>query len=46
MLDIEVIALATEPVSAKKQREFLVDRIAKLEDGSEILREVIVDAVD
>ena len=34
-------AIASEPSSAKRQREFLEDRIGKLEDGHRVLRDVI-----
>ena len=36
--DSEVEAIASEPSSAKRQREFLEDRIAKLEHGHKIFR--------
>lgn len=36
--DAEAEAIASEPVSAKRQREFLIDRIEKLEVGYRILR--------
>ena len=41
MSDTEVEAIASEPLSAKRQREFLEDRIKKLQDGHEIFRGVI-----
>jgi hypothetical protein len=41
MSETEVKAIASEPESAKRQREFLDDRIKKLEDGHEIFRGVI-----
>jgi hypothetical protein len=41
MSDTEVEAIASEPSSAKRQREFLEDRIKKLEDGHEIFRGVM-----
>ncbi|CZS87940.1 related to interferon-induced GTP-binding protein Mx [Rhynchosporium graminicola] len=41
MLDAEVEAIASEPLSAKRQRNFLTDRIKKLEDGHEIFRGVM-----
>ena len=41
LLDMEVEAIASEPLSAKRQREFLGDRIKKLQDGHEIFRGVM-----
>jgi len=41
MPDTEVKAIASEPLSAKRQREFLEDRIKKLQDGHEIFRGVM-----
>ena len=41
MSDAEVEAIASEPLSAKRQREFLEDRIKKLQDGYEIFRGVM-----
>ncbi|KAJ9324682.1 hypothetical protein DTO027B5_341 [Paecilomyces variotii] len=41
MSDAEVCALASEPVVSKRQREFLTARLAKLEEGREILKEVM-----
>lgn len=41
MLETEVEAIASEPVSAKRQREYLEDRIKKLWDGHEIFRNAI-----
>ncbi|KAK8116344.1 hypothetical protein PG984_012846 [Apiospora sp. TS-2023a] len=41
MADVEVLGVASEPASAIRQREFLDDRIKKLEDGSAILRGVL-----
>ncbi|TVY58349.1 Interferon-induced GTP-binding protein Mx [Lachnellula cervina] len=41
MSDAEVEAIAAEPTSAKRQREFLEDRVRKLEDGQEIFRGVM-----
>jgi len=41
MSDTEVEAIASEPSSAKRQREFLEDRIKKLQDGHEIFRGVM-----
>jgi hypothetical protein len=38
MSETEVEAIASEPVSAKRQREYLEDRIKKLQDGHEIFR--------
>jgi hypothetical protein len=37
----EAEAVVMEPVSAKSQRDFLEDRIGKLEDGHRILQDVI-----
>lgn len=36
--DAEAEAVALEPVSAKRHREFLIDRIERLEAGYQILR--------
>lgn len=36
MSDKEDEAIASEPLSAKRQREFLEDRIKKLQDGHKI----------
>ncbi|KAH6675420.1 dynamin family protein-like protein [Halenospora varia] len=41
MSDTEVEAIASEPASARRQREFLVERVKKLEDGHEIFRGVL-----
>jgi hypothetical protein len=41
MTDVEVEAIASEPLSAKRQREFLEERIKKLRDGHEIFRGVM-----
>jgi hypothetical protein len=41
MLDTEVEAIASEPLSAKRQRQFFEDRIKKLQDGYEIFRGVM-----
>ncbi|KAJ9191829.1 hypothetical protein DTO164E3_8652 [Paecilomyces variotii] len=41
MSDAEVCALVSEPVVSKRQREFLTARLAKLEEGREILKEVM-----
>jgi hypothetical protein len=38
MSDAEVEKIASEPASAKAQRDFLQDRIAKLEHGSQVFR--------
>ena len=43
--DAEVKAIASEPTSAKRQREFLEDRIRKLDTGHTILQGVIRGAV-
>ena len=39
--DSEVGAIASEPVNGKRKREFLDDRIAKLEDGQKIFRNIM-----
>lgn len=39
--DHETEVIASEPASAKRQRDFLGDRIEKLEEGHNILRDVI-----
>ncbi len=41
LTDSEVEAIASEPASAKRQRQFLEDRIAKLKDGQSIFRSVM-----
>ena len=41
MSDTEVEAIASEPSSAKRQREYLDDRIKKLQDGHKIFRDVM-----
>ena len=43
--DSETEAIASEPASAKRQREFLEDRIGKLSEGYKILRDVIRSAM-
>lgn len=42
--DGEVEAIASEPASTRRQREFLEDRISKLEEGHEIFRGVMGSA--
>ena len=44
LTDSEVEAIASEPASAKRQRQFLEDRIAKLRDGQSIFRKVMGSA--
>lgn len=44
LTDPEVEAIAAEPASAKRQRQFLEDRIAKLKDGQSIFRSVMGSA--
>ena len=44
LTDQEVEAIASEPASAKRQRQFLEDRIAKLKDGQKIFRSVMGSA--
>ncbi|KAI2042180.1 hypothetical protein LOZ43_006839 [Ophidiomyces ophidiicola] len=39
--DDEVQKLSSEPPSARKQREFLIDRREKLEEGRKVLRQVM-----
>lgn len=39
--DVETEAIASEPAAARRQREFLGDRIRKLEAGHDVLRGVI-----
>jgi hypothetical protein len=41
MSETEVEAIASEPSSAKRQRDFLEDRIKKLQDGHEIFKGVM-----
>ena len=40
----KVEAIASEPASAKRQRQFLEERIAKLKDGQSIFRKVMGSA--
>lgn len=42
MTDAEVVAIASEPSAAQRQRSYLADRIKKLEDGQEIFRGVMI----
>ncbi|KAM0802080.1 dynamin family protein-like protein [Usnea florida] len=42
--DSEAEAIASEPTSSKRQRQFLEDRIAKLKDGQKIFRSVMGSA--
>ena len=44
LADSEVEAIASEPASAKRQRQFLEERIAKLKDGQSIFRSVMGSA--
>lgn len=44
LTDSEVKAIASEPASANRQRQFLEDRIAKLKDGQSIFRSVMGSA--
>jgi hypothetical protein len=41
MSDSEVEGIASEPASAKRQRDFLQDRIKKLEHGNNVFRGVM-----
>lgn len=41
MSDTEVEALASEPIAAKRQREFLEDRVRKLLDGHTIFKDAM-----
>lgn len=41
LTDSEIEAIASEPTSAKRQRQFLEERIAKLKDGQSIFRSVM-----
>lgn len=41
MSDAKVQTIVSEPESTKRQRVFLTDRIAKLEEGQEIFRGVM-----
>ena len=43
--DSETEAIASEPASAERQREFLEDRIRKLKEGHRILQDVIRSAM-
>jgi hypothetical protein len=45
LTDAEVEAIASEPVPAKRQREFLVDRMAKLQAGHNIFKSVMGSSV-
>lgn len=42
MSDTEVQAIAFEPQAARRHREFLEDRLSKLEEGHEIFRGAMV----
>ena len=42
--DSEIEAIASEPASAKRQREFYEDRIKKLKDGQSIFRSILGSA--
>lgn len=44
LTDSEAEAIASEPTSSKRQRQFLEDRIAKLKDGQKIFRSVMGSA--
>ncbi|KAH7420099.1 dynamin family protein-like protein [Cadophora sp. MPI-SDFR-AT-0126] len=44
MSDAEVEAIASEPTSAKRQRDFLEDRVKKLQDGHNIFKGVMGSA--
>lgn len=44
LTDSEIEAIASEPASAKRQRQFLEERIAKLTDGQSIFRSVMSSA--
>lgn len=41
--DAEIEAMIAEPATAKNQRHFLEDRVAKLKEGQEILRNVMMN---
>jgi hypothetical protein len=41
LTDKEVEAIAAEPKAAKRQREFLEDRVKKLEAGQDIFRSIM-----
>jgi hypothetical protein len=41
MSDTEVEAIASEPIAAKRQREFLEDRVRKLLDGHAIFKDAM-----
>lgn len=43
--DAEVQSLVCEPLSARRQREFLSDRLEKLEAGDKVLRDVMKTAI-
>ena len=44
LTDTQIEAIASEPANAKRQRQFLEDRIAKLKDGQSIFRSVMGSA--
>lgn len=44
MSNVEVETIASEPLPTKNLREFLDDRIKKLEDGQETFRTMMVKA--
>ena len=41
LTELQIDAIASEPANAKRQRQFLEDRISKLEDGQSIFRSVM-----
>ena len=41
MADSQVESIASEPATARRQRVFLGDRIAKLKEGQEIFRSIM-----
>ena len=45
LVDADVEGIASEPASAKRHRAFLEDRISKLNEGREILRNVMTRTV-
>ena len=41
LTELQIDAIASEPANAKRQRQFLEDRISKLKDGQSIFRSVM-----
>lgn len=44
--EAEIVALASEPVAGKRQREFWSSQLTKLEQGREMLGEVMSSVME